>query len=626
MAPPSLQLLAGQAHAALQRGDLPLAAKLSRQALAQQPRNPGLNRLAGVVAFHAGDFAAAVKYLRKAAEMRPPPPGVLTDLGQALLSWGRKDEAIKAFQDATRLMPGDADAWDGLGNVLVEVNRFNDAISAFRHALSLAAGHPRILSNLGSVLARAGQVGPAREVLAEAARRAPGAPDPMANLAMLEAEDGDQAAGKALAQQVLAKVPHHLVAQMALANAEQKLGNPEEAERLLGQVLAAHPGNGQVLLSLASVLADLGRNDQAAELYDQVLGQNRANPKAMTGLARIHAATDAFDVARALLHEALQIAPDWVASRMELALLEASLGRFQQAAPHWAWRFQAENQGQRRPFPQPVWDGICRSGQKLLLWGEQGVGDEVLWLSLAPDLLAAGMELVIECDGRLRDLLRRSFPTATVVTRQDPPDPACLDAQAVQLSLAELFFHVRRDVGHLGYLRVDDEKSAHLRRKLQEQGGGKPLIGLSWRSNTANYGKKKSLSLDQWQTILSVPDVSFVALQYGDIDAELAAAEAATGVRVLRAGDIDIMNDLDGFAALVAGMDKVITISNTTVHFAGALGVQTHVLLSKARGRLWYYGVSGSSCRWYASLRLYRQSVQDRWDDVLAAVRGAAFP
>ncbi|MBR9972763.1 tetratricopeptide repeat protein [Magnetospirillum sulfuroxidans] len=626
MAPPSLQLLAGQAHAALQRGDLPLAAKLSRQALAQQPRNPGLNHLAGVVAFHAGDFAAAVKYLRKAAEMRPPPPGVLTDLGQALLSWGRKDEAIKAFQDATRLMPGDADAWDGLGNVLVEVNRFDDAISAFRHALSLAAGHPRILSNLGSVLARAGQTDSARETLAEAVRRTPGMPDPVANLAMLEAEDGDPAAGKALAQQVLAKVPHHLVAWMALANAEQKLGNPEEAERLLGQVLAAHPGNGQVLLSLASVLADLGRNDQAAELYDQVLGQNRSNPKALTGLARIHAAADAFGAARALLHEALQIAPDWVASRMELALLEAALGRFQQAAPHWVWRFRAENQRQRRPFPQPTWDGVCRPGHKLLLWGEQGVGDEVLWLSLVPDLLAAGMEVIIECDERLRDLLRRSFPTATVVTRQDPPDPACLDAQVVQMSLGELFLHVPRQDGRSGYLRAEDDKVARLRRQLQDQGGGKPLIGLSWRSNAVNYGKNKTLSLDQWKAILSVPDVSFVALQYGDIDADLAAAEAATGVRVLRAVGIDIMNDLDGFAALVAAMDKVITTSNTTVHFAGALGVQTHVLLPKARGRLWYYGVAGSSCRWYANHRLYRQSTQDGWDDVLDAVRAAAFP
>lgn len=620
------QLLASQAHGALQRGDLALAAKLSRQAVAQQPRNPGFNHLAGVVAFHAKDFAAAVKYLRKAAEFRPPPPGVLTDLGQVLLALGRKDDAVKAFREATRLAPGDADAWDGLGNVLAEVNRFDDAIAAFRHALSLAAGNPRILSNLGSALARAGQTEPARETLAEAMRRAPGALDPVANLATLEAEDGDPSAAKVLAQQVLAKAPHHLVAWMALANAEQKLDNPEEAERLVRQALALHPDNGQVLLSLASVLADLGRNGEAMEFYQHVLRQNRANPKALTGLARAHIAVDDFDMARDLLHEALRVAPDWVASRMELALLEASLGRFEQTVPHWAWRFRAENQRQRRPFLQPAWDGMCRPGQTLVLWAEQGVGDEVLWLSLVPDLLAAGMRLVIECDGRLKELLHRSFPTATVVARQDPPDPACLDSQAVQLSLAELFLHVPRATGQPGYFRADGDTVARLRRQLQDQGGGKPLIGLSWRSNAVSCGKSKSLPLDQWQTILSVPDVSFVALQYGDIEDDLATAEAATGVRVLRADDIDIMNDLDGFASLVAAMDKVITTSNTTVHFAGALGVETQVLLPKARGKLWYYGVSETSSRWYGSLRLHRQSVQDRWDDVLESVRLAAFP
>ncbi|AVM75651.1 tetratricopeptide repeat protein [Magnetospirillum gryphiswaldense] len=626
MTPSPAQLLASQAHGALQRGDLALAVKLSRQAVAQQPRNPGLNHLAGVVAFHTKDFAAAVKYLRKAAEFRPPPPGVHGDLGQALLALGRKDDAVKVFRDATRSMPVDADAWDGLGNVLMEVNRFDDAIAAFRYALSLAAGAPRILSNLGAALARAGQTEAARETLAEAVRRAPGALEPVSNLATLEAEDGDPSVAKVLAQQVLAKAPHHLVAWIALANAEQKLDNPEEAERLVRQALALHPDNGQVLLSLASVLADLGRNGEAMEFYRHVLRQNRANPKALTGLARAHIAVDEFDAARDLLHEALRVAPDWVASRMELALLEASLGRFEQVAPHWAWRFRAENQRQSRPFPQPAWDGLCRSGQTLVLWAEQGVGDEVLWLSLVPDLLAAGMRLVIECDVRLRDLLCRSFPAATVVARRDPPDPACLEAEAVQSSLAELFLHIPRATGRPGYFRADGDKVARLRRQLQTEDGGKPLIGLSWRSNAVSCGRNKSLSLDQWRTILSVPDVSFVALQYGDIDGDLAAAEAATGIRVLRASDIDIMNDLDGFAALVAAMDKVITTSNTTVHFAGALGVETHVLLPKVRGRLWYYGVNEPTSRWYGTLRLHRQSVQDRWDDVLESVRRAAFP
>ena len=620
------QLLASQAHGALQRGDLALAAKLSRQAVAQQPRNPGFNHLAGVVAFHAKDFAAAVKYLRKAAEFHPPVPGVLTDLGQVLRAAGRYDDAVKAFRQATQVLPQDADSWDGLGNILLEGNRVAEAIQAFQQGVAIAPAHARLLTNLGSAQARAGQVEAARVTLGAAMRLAPGAPDPAANLATVEAEEGDPVQARALATQVLAKHPTHLTALLALANAEQKLGDLVEAERLTRHALALYPDNGQLLLSLASVLADSNQDESAAKTYDQVLAQSRANPKALTGLSRIHVAAGRFDDARALLHEALAVDPDWYPTRMDLALLELSLGRFEQAFPHYNWRFQLDHQRRQRPFTQPKWDGVRRPGQKLLLWGEQGIGDEVLWLSLLPDLLAAGMELVVECDGRLLPLLQRSFPTVTAVAGAQPPSSRCLDGDLVQLSFAELCRHVHHDVGVAAYLRPDPQRVRDLRERLLEKSAGKPLVGVSWRSVTPLVAAQKTLELQHWGPILRQSDVAFVVLQYGNVEADLAAAEAATGVRPLQADGVDIMNDLDGFAALVAAMDKVITTSNTTVHFAGAVGVQTHLLLPKARGKLWYYGVNETSSRWYGSLRIHRQSVQDRWDDVLESARRAAFP
>lgn len=613
-----LQHLVENAQGALRRGDAALALKLARQALAQQPRHPGLNHLAGIAAHHAGDAALALRYLRKAAELKADWPGVLTDLGQVAWAVGRGDEAEKSFRQATRTHPRDADCWEGLGNVLLGRNKLDEAIGAFQQAVALAPTHPRILANHGVALARAGRFDDARPPLRDAVARSAGAPDIQANLAMVEADAGNPAEARDLARQVLAKLPGHVTATIALANAEQQLGNLAEAERLVRQAVQVNPGNPELTLSLASVLLDLGRDEPAEDCYRSVLKAAGDHPKALTGLARLHIAQAHFDEGRALLVRALRVAPDWMAPRMELAILELSLGRFDAAFPHFDWRFQADQQRRPRPFTQPRWDGVREAGRKLLLWGEQGVGDEVLWFSLLPDLVAAGMEVTVECDPRLLPLVKRSFPSVTACGLSQPPAAPCLDPAAVQLPLGELFRFVPRHGPAAPYLVADPVRSQEIRGRLETLAGGRKLVGVSWRSVAPGLGGHKSLALENFRA-LAGDDHALVSLQYGDVAADLARAKEA-GLDVLSLPDLDVTGDLDGFASLVAAMDHVVTASNTTVHFAGGLGVPTEVMLPKARGRHWYYGVDDHQCRWYPRVRLHRQTAQGAWDEVLRSV------
>ena len=109
-----------------------------------------------------------------------------------------------------------------------------------------------------------------------------------------------------------------------------------------------------------------------------------------------------------------------------------------------------------------------------------------------------------------------------------------------------------------------------------------------------------------------------VDLQYGDSDMDRAQFEAETGVSVIRDKEIDSLKDLDGFAAQVAAMDLIVSISNTTVHVAGALGVPAWVLLPNAP--MWRWMIDRDDTPWYPLVRLFRQNKRGDWPGVMEKV------
>jgi hypothetical protein len=125
------------------------------------------------------------------------------------------------------------------------------------------------------------------------------------------------------------------------------------------------------------------------------------------------------------------------------------------------------------------------------------------------------------------------------------------------------------------------------------------------------------MSLTDLAPILTLEGATFVNLQYGDCAAEIADVERELGVQILQDPDIDSLADMDAFAAQVAAMDLVISVSNTTVHTAGGLGVQTWTLLAEGRGRIWYWFRDHASCLWYPSVRFIRQPAATAWAPVI---------
>ena len=150
---------------------------------------------------------------------------------------------------------------------------------------------------------------------------------------------------------------------------------------------------------------------------------------------------------------------------------------------------------------------------------------------------------------------------------------------------------------------------------------GRVIVGISWKSESPKTGHHKSIPLQQWLPILQTNKVFFVSLQYGDQDQEISTIGGLPGSGIHRDHSVDTKGDLDRFAAQVAAMDLVITVSNTTAHFAGAMNVPVWTLISEGPGALWYWFHDRDDSPWYPSMKLFRQSKAGRWEDVLSAVK-----
>ena len=265
-------------------------------------------------------------------------------------------------------------------------------------------------------------------------------------------------------------------------------------------------------------------------------------------------------------------------------------------------------------------------GKTVLVWGEQGIGDEIMLAGLLPHLAARAGRLVVEIEHRLLPLFARSFPDIDCYARDPggPPHPRLLgDDIDGQVPMGSLIQHLGRAPDDLKvaapYLKPDAGKLAACRARYDALGAGF-RIGISWHS-ISRYFAQRNAPLALWGPILRQPGLQIVDLQYGDRRAERAAVAAELGVDIHHDENIDQLSSLDDFATQVAAMDLVISISNTTVHMAGALGVECWTILPLMADWRWF--LDRDDTPWYPTMRLFRQRRRDDWGGVIATVAEA---
>ena len=329
------------------------------------------------------------------------------------------------------------------------------------------------------------------------------------------------------------------------------------------------------------------------------------------------------DAALVRYQKALALQPKHAQASFAVALAQLFQGNFAAGWPNFERRWQSiDHNTPMRAYPQPLWNGERLTSGSLLVWGEQGVGDEVMFAGLLPDLIRTGNHCILDCDARLNPLFARSFPEIDVVSGNAADHHLEFTAHLPSGSLPNLFRTTDAAFAATTspYLIADSVAREQLRAKYAD---GKRLVGVAWHTRNPKTGKtglSRSIDLSLFAPLFARTDIRWISLQYGDPDV-LEAQAASAGAPILIDRSVDQLSDIDLFAAQVAAMDMVITIDNSTAHIAGALGVPVWVLLPFAPD--WRWMETREDSPWYPTMRLFRQTSSGDWQSVMQTVRDA---
>jgi len=398
----------------------------------------------------------------------------------------------------------------------------------------------------------------------------------------------------------------------------------EKAIECFRRALEIEPDNAKATNNLGDSLVKLSHFDEGLVHLRKAIEMDPNYFEAYSNMGVGLWGQGKFDEAIAALKKAISIQPNLPMARKNMGIISLLRGDWALGWENYDWRFAADKYA-IPDYPVPIWRGQALPGQKLFIWGEQGIGDEILHVSMLADLLKHGFSVMWETDKRLVPLFQRSYPMVTVVGRgKSPADTALGPDIGAHIPSGSLGRFIRSQAAHFpmgrkAFLLADKQKAQAYRDSLNLKPGEK-LVGISWVSKNLKFGESKSTKLRAWADILRTPNVRFVDLQYGDTAAERAAVEKELGVKIEHIPDLDLREDIDGVAALTAACDLVVTVSNTAAHIAGALGVPVWILVPAGIGKFWYWGHEGISTPWYPSGILLRQKNQHDWTPDLTAV------
>ena len=409
----------------------------------------------------------------------------------------------------------------------------------------------------------------------------------------------------------------------ALGNVRRLLGDLPSAAASYRHALECDEYHLAALANLGLTLRDQGMPQQALMVLERA--RRLAPDHVETLFNQALALTDLGDGAAAedLIEHALKIDPDFSQARLQRAFMLLKRRDYAHGWQEYAWRVRIPEVDHWQDFAYPLWQGEALSGKRLLVQAEQGLGDQIMFASCLPDVLARAQHVSIECDPRLAKLFARSFPSASVYRHRVEGEPDWMREVApdYRARCGDLPRMLRQDDGdfplHEGYLAADPSRVGAWRERLAALGPGLN-IGISWRGGTPATGEAiRSMALAAWMPILTVPGAHFVSLQYGDAGAEIAAMSKRHGVTVHSWASADAA--MDDVAALTATLDLVITVCTTAAHLTGALGKRAWVLVPAVAE--WRYAAAGNTMPWYPALRLFRQRVLHQWDDVIHEVK-----
>ena len=466
-------------------------------------------------------------------------------------------------------------------------------------------------------------------------------------------------------QGALAADPASLDIVARLADLAFRLAFFDMAEKFYAHLMARGVHGSEIVAAHAACLREQGRYAEAVDRLKSALGQAPEAAGLWDALGTVMAAKGDNETALIFFNEALRLKPDFLQARFNRGCARLEFGETRDALDDvvacadafdnsgnrataqltcahaalalgdldagWRWYEGRHRRGtpQEVHYAIPLPRHIGPAGGRLFLSAEQGLGDEVLYASLIPEIQNSATHLGIGVEPRLVPLFARSFPKATVVAHRtrtvdgktqrsfDDCDWQAFDSWALMGDfLGGLRLTLEAFPADNAFLTPDPARVDHWRKTLSNK---KRSVGILWKSLKSTPLRDRYFSpFDAWHDVLSLPGIRFVNLQYGDTDVEMAEARAL-GFDIVTPEGIDLKQDLDDLAALCCACDLVIGPSNATTNIAGACGADLWLL---APPKTWLR-LGAENYPWYPKARIFAPPTLSDWSPAMAEIRAA---
>jgi hypothetical protein len=481
-----------------------------------------------------------------------------------------------------------------IGALNCELKKFEIGLRYLKIAIRLDTEDVQVWSNIALAHRRLGRHSTALDVAKRGALLAPG--DPSINLfvaryiAAPELDPALVAVNCQICDWALILNPDSFEAFYCSAGVAKALGQYDLAASFMRRSICLCPDSIPVLMELAGLLAELTRGDAATLVYGW----------------------------------AFRISPHNHDILYHLALVQLRQGCFEKGWTNYESRWlatvglehlQASN---RIRSSRPMHEDLS-ADKRVLLWGEQGVGDEVMFGSLIAEFMPRCRHLLVQIDPRLVSLFSRAYPQVRFFGHDEEVPVDAYDEQLPLGSLGRLLRPTKYSFSGKGgrFLAAAVGSAKRVRQELAVD-ENELLVGLCWRSTNPENRRIRSIPIEYLLSAIPDDGQRFLNLQYGNVSAEMKSLSGAARSRLVQHSDVDLTADLEGVSSLIEACDLVITVGNTVAHLAGALGKKTFVLLPQVAGWRWMHGTT--QCVWYDSIKLIRQDRRGEWENVLASI------
>jgi len=477
-----------------------------------------------------------------------------------------------------------------MGVTLQDQGKLEEAIEAYNKSLAIKPDYAEAYYNMGNALKVQGKL-----------------------------EEAIEAYNK-----VLAIKPDYAEAHHNKGNALKDQGKLEEAIEAYNKALAIKPDYAETYNNMGNALQEQGKLEEAIDAYNKSLAIKPDFAEAYYNMGNALKDQGKLEEAIEAYNKALAIKPDYAEAHHNMSYACLAVKNFEQGFEKYEWRWKTKQfKTGYLKTKKPTWSGETR--QRVLVWAEQGIGDEIMFSSIIPEIYATSSKILVKCDKRLIPLFERSFSNDITYYSRDAN--VSEDEYDFHIPMGSLPLTFRKSLDSFknsapGFLKCNMARAESIKGQLLHE-PGKKLVGISWKTKSPlRNSSTRNINLADLARALDNSKTQLVCLQYGDVSDEISAVKRDFGIDVIQFDKVDNKYDLDGLASLILACDQIVSTTNVTVHLAGALGAKVTALLPFAPR--WIWG-DGSESFLYESVIPIKQKYHHNWNNVLDSLRSNSY-